>query len=154
MLLDYVNRELDPVRSDMVWKHLKKCADCEREVRDLESTLEVLRKASRDRAGVPERLSDRHRASLLRALTHPILHGMERYHVVSSVIIGLIVIAAIVAYVRWVETHPEKPLKYAEPVPVSLVFPPVRDSDSPATNAAGTNAVSTNALSAGIEVPQ
>jgi predicted anti-sigma-YlaC factor YlaD len=134
MLLDYINRELDPVRSDMVWKHLKKCADCEREVREMESTLAVLRSASRDRAGVPDRLSDKHRASMVRALTHPILHWMERYHVVSSLVVAVIVIAAIIGYLRWVETHPEKPPKYEDPVVVNLGLPP-----APATNAAATN---------------
>ena len=134
MLLDYINRDLDAVRSDMVWKHLKKCADCEREVREMESTLTLLRSASRDTAGVPDRLSDKHRASIVRALTHPILHWMERYHVVSSLVVAVIVIAAIIVYVRWVETHPEEPAKYEDPVPISLVFPPIQETNSATTN--------------------
>jgi len=144
MLLDYINRELDPVRSDMVWKHIKKCADCEKEVREMESTLEVLRRASRDRAGMPDRLSDKHRASIVRALTHPILHWMERYHVVSSLVVAIIVIAGIVVYMRWVETHPEKQPKYEDPVGVNLGVPTVPATNAPATNAVMTSGAATN----------
>ena len=124
MLLDYLNRELDSVRSDMVWKHLKKCADCEKEAREMESTLEILRKASRYNGGVPDRLSEKHRASIVRALTHPILHWMERYHVMSSLVVALIVIAGIVAYLRWAEKHAPKPEKVQDGVPVTLGYPP------------------------------
>jgi len=89
----------------MVWKHLKKCVDCEREAKEMESTLAVLRRASRFPVNAPERLSEKHRASIVRALTHPVLHWTETHHVVASLVAAVIVIAAIVIYLRWVETH-------------------------------------------------
>ena len=124
MLLDYLNRELDPVRSDMVWKHLKKCAECEKEAKEMETTLAVLRKASQYPAGVPDHLSEKHRASIVRALTHPVLHWMEKYHVMSSLVVAVIVIAAIVAYLRWVEQHTDQIKKPRGGVDVNIVYPP------------------------------
>lgn len=128
LLLDYLNRELDPVRSDMVWKHLKKCADCEREAKEMESTLALLRKASRSLSGVPDHLSEKHRASIVRALTHPILHAMETYHVMASLVVAVIIIAGIVVYLRWSERHAERVQKPRAGVDVSIIYPPPPDS--------------------------
>jgi anti-sigma factor RsiW len=125
MLLDFVNRELDPVRSDMVWKHLKKCPDCEKEAKEMESTLLLLRQASQYPTGAPEHLSEKHRASIVRAITHPILHWMETHHAVASLVLAVLVIASIVLYLRWTEEHRDR----IEPAPdtgdaVSIVYPP------------------------------
>lgn len=132
MLLDYLNRELDPVRSDMVWKHLKKCAECEKEAKEMESTLAVLRKASRYPTDVPDHLSEKHRASIVRALTHPILHAMEKYHVVASLVVAVIVIMGIMAYVRWLEQHADRLEKPRTGVDVNIVYPP--PPPAPSTN--------------------
>ena len=134
LLLDYLNRELDPVRSDMVWKHLKKCAECEREANEMEATLEVLRRASRVPGNAPEHLSEKHRASIVRALTHPVLHWMEKYHVVASLVVAVLIIAGIVIYLRWVEKHEEPFERPTELIEIDLhphSLPP------PATNESG-----------------
>lgn len=131
LLLDYVNRELDPVRSDMVWKHLKKCADCEKEAKEMESTLALLRTASRSPSDVPAHLSEKHRASIVRALTHPILHAMEKYHVMASLVVAVIIIAGIVIYLRWSERHATRVEKPRSGVDVSIIYPP---PPTPSTN--------------------
>jgi len=124
MLLDHLEGKLDPVRSDMVWKHLKKCADCQKESREMENTLAVLRQASIPPSGTPERLSEKHRASLLRALTHPVLDWMERYHVAASLAVAILIVMAIVCYLRGTGKRVEKLEKPASSIDVNIVYPP------------------------------
>ena len=100
VLFDYMTRELGPAQSDLVREHLRKCERCRAAAAEMQATLQALRDASKNFAGIPEHLSEARRKRLLRALMHPVIAWMERYHVLVSVVIALAVMVCVFAYIR------------------------------------------------------
>jgi len=92
VLLDYLTRELGPGRSDLVREHLRKCPTCQSAAADMQATLDFLHRDSAAGAGLPERLSDTHRARIVRALMHPVLDWIYRHHVAVSVAAAIVIV--------------------------------------------------------------
>lgn len=100
VLFDYMSRELGAARSDLVREHLRKCENCQAVAQEVQSTLDLLHSASRLDAGDKRLTDDRHRR-VLRALTHPVIHWIERHHIlVSFAVAGLVLLAVLVVLKR------------------------------------------------------
>lgn len=98
LLFDYMCRELGQARSALVREHLRKCPDCQAASAEIQSTLDILGKA-RSATGVPDHLSPKHRARIIRASMHPVLDWIER-HALVSIIAAVIILACLVAIMR------------------------------------------------------
>ncbi|MFO7871684.1 MAG: zf-HC2 domain-containing protein [Kiritimatiellia bacterium] len=118
LLFDYMTRELGQNRSDLVREHLRKCEKCRAAAAEVQTTLELLKTASRTQADVPEHLSDKHRARLRRSIKHPFIAWIEHHHIIVSVIIAGLVIATVLLAVRRMKLREEEePL---EGIPVTI----------------------------------
>ncbi|OVE74051.1 hypothetical protein BVX94_01870 [bacterium B17] len=91
LLFEYMSRELGDGRSDLVREHLRKCKDCQSALSEMEFTIDFLRETSKITVP-PSRLSDKHHARLVRALTHPVLDWVYVHHMIVSLIIALLVL--------------------------------------------------------------
>jgi hypothetical protein len=97
LLLDYMTRELGGARGDLVREHLRKCPRCQTAAAEIQATLDLLHRASTSDAGIPLRLSDDHRARITRALMHPVIDWIERHHILVSVWVAALILAALLA---------------------------------------------------------
>jgi predicted anti-sigma-YlaC factor YlaD len=93
VLFDYMTRELGQARSDLVRAHLRKCSNCQAAARETQETLEFLKSVSKAQTGVPDHLSEKHRARIVRAFMHPALDWIYRHHIIVSIIVALVAIA-------------------------------------------------------------
>jgi len=113
VLFDYMTRELGQSRADLVREHLRKCEDCQAEGREIQATLDALYGASREEAGMPERLSEDRRRRIIRALAHPVIHWIERHHMLVSLVVAAVVIAVVLGVLRrtrlWDDDRPVGP---------------------------------------------
>lgn len=104
-LFDYMARELGPAQSDLVREHVRRCPECQKVAADIQSTLDLLRRASHAPFDAPTRLSEKRRQRLWRALMHPILNWIYTHHVLVSLITSLIAILVILALLEKLGTH-------------------------------------------------
>jgi predicted anti-sigma-YlaC factor YlaD len=130
LLFDYLCRELGQARSALVREHLRKCSDCQAAAAEIQATLDVLGKA-RSATGMPDHLSPRHRARIIRASMHPVLDWVER-HVLVSIITALIAIVCLAVIAR-VFRLPDAPSEDGRIYPVTIGKPGT-DSASPKIN--------------------
>ncbi|MBN1558459.1 MAG: zf-HC2 domain-containing protein [Lentisphaerae bacterium] len=100
ILFDYMTRELGPAQSELVREHLRKCDRCRAAAAELQATLAALRDAARDRAGIPEHLSEKRRRRVRRALVHPVIAWLERHHAAVSIGVAVLVILIVFVYSR------------------------------------------------------
>ncbi|MBM4143634.1 MAG: hypothetical protein FJ225_08610 [Lentisphaerae bacterium] len=121
VLFDYMTRELGPARSELVREHLRKCPACQTAAAEIRATLDLLREASGDRAGVPARLSDERRRRLRWAFAHPVLNWIERHHVLVSLIATVLAVALALTLLRSARLRPAEP---PETIPVIIGHPP------------------------------
>lgn len=109
VLVDYMTRELGPARSALVREHLRKCPFCQTAAADIQATFELLRQAS-GADDSPEHLSDDRRARIHRAVMHPLMHWIERHHVLVSLAAALVLVTVLFVLLRharlWVEEQP------------------------------------------------
>jgi len=117
VLFDYMTRELGQGRSDLVREHLRRCGKCQTVAAETQNTLDLLHRAARDQSGLPSRLSEKHRARLLWALTHPVLSWIYRHHVSASIIFTATVIALIITLLKGIDV-----LKTEEPGGVTVTI--------------------------------
>lgn len=122
LLFDYMNRELGEKRSALIRQHLEKCPECQRTATEIQETMDVLEGASKDRAGVPERLSDDHRARIVFAFTHPVLDWVYHRHILVSAIITLTVLLLLCGALYRVKLWKARPNERV--VPVTIGKPP------------------------------
>lgn len=102
LLFEYMSRELGTARSDVVREHLRKCENCRNALSEMEFTVEFLRETSKITAP-PRRLSDKHHARLIRAMTHPVLDWIYVHHIIVSLIIALLAIGILWGVLRKTE---------------------------------------------------
>jgi predicted anti-sigma-YlaC factor YlaD len=102
LLFDYMTHELGEARSVLVHEHLRKCAGCRSEAADMQSALDVLRRASGEEAAAPVRLTRERRARIDRAIAHPLLDWAFRHHAVVSVAIVVAVLCLVAWWLRGV----------------------------------------------------
>lgn len=109
VLFDYLSRELGSARSEWVREHLRKCPDCKKAAADMQSAVDLLRKASREERGMATALSDDRRKRLRRALLHPVLDWMDRHHILASVCAALAALAVLLLLLRHVREAGDRP---------------------------------------------
>ena len=95
LLFDYMSRELGKARSEFVREHLRKCPDCKRQAAEIQSTLDLLSTASREKTNLPSRLSDERRKKLYWWYSHPVMRWIENHHIAFSLAIAVLIIAII-----------------------------------------------------------
>ena len=100
LFLDFATRELGGARTDIVRDHLEKCETCQSAYREVQETVEFLRKSSLSETDMPDKLSSDHQARLTRALTHPVREWISTHHTVISIIIAIVAVALTVVCVR------------------------------------------------------
>jgi len=100
VLLDYMSRQLGDARSVIVREHLRKCDNCRAEAAEMQSTLDLLRQASKEEPGLPDHLTDDRRKRIVRAIMHPIIDWMDRHHNLISIVVAIIVLAVVLAVLR------------------------------------------------------
>ena len=94
LLFDYMTRELGEGRSDIVREHIRKCEQCRKAAAEIQSVLDALRAAAKTEKGIPDHLTEDRRALILRAFSHPIIHWIERHHVIVSILAAITIIIA------------------------------------------------------------
>ena len=102
-LFDYLARELGEGRSDLIREHLRRCPRCQPVAAEIQQTLDLLHRAADDRAGLPRRLSEKRRARMLLALTHPALDWIHRHHILVSLILAAVVTAVAALLLRGID---------------------------------------------------
>jgi predicted anti-sigma-YlaC factor YlaD len=132
VLFDYMTRELGQARSDLVRAHLRKCPKCQAAVKETQETLEFLKGASKVAADIPDHLSDRHRARIVRAFMHPVLDWIYRHHITVSIIVALAVTAVTLCVMYKVRMFRDRGLKSAITVTIGKGHP-----DDATNNASG-----------------
>lgn len=114
LLFDYMSRELGDGRSDLVREHLRKCETCRTTLAEMEFTMGFLQESSKLNVP-PSRLSDKHYARLLRALTHPVLDWIYVHHIIVSFIVALLAVAVIYGIIydkkMWREFDPGETIR-------------------------------------------
>lgn len=122
LLFDYMTRELGRGRSDLVREHLRRCQDCQAAAAEIQATLELLHQASDSEDGVPSRLSEERRERLIWAFTHPVMHWIERHHVMVSIAVALVVLGLVLGVLRRTPLWPVEDIP--EGIPVTIGRPP------------------------------
>jgi len=95
-----MTRELGEARSVIVREHIRKCDTCRREAAEMQSTFDLLRKASDEDEALPDHLNEDHRRRLLRAVMHPVLDWMARHHRLVSALVTLLVLVLVFIVLR------------------------------------------------------
>ena len=126
LLFDYMTRELGEGRSDVIREHLRKCEKCQAEAAEIQATLELLGKASRD-AGPSGRLTDARRARIVRAMLHPVLDWVYVHHILVSILVTLLALAAILWAVKDLKFWERIDFSSAIPVTIGKGKPPEPD---------------------------
>jgi predicted anti-sigma-YlaC factor YlaD len=106
LLFDYMSRELTGAREVIIREHLRKCKNCQAAARDIQATLDLLRKASSVEKQQVTHLSESRRKKIVRAFTHPIMSWVERHILLVSIIGAIIVIISVTTFMRFMmEKH-------------------------------------------------
>ncbi len=95
LLLGYLTRELGDPRSDLIREHLRKCPACQAAAAELQATLDLLHDASSQGPAWPARLSPRHHARLVYALTHPLMDWVHTHHALVSALVTALLLALV-----------------------------------------------------------
>jgi len=122
VLFDYMTRELGAGRSDLVREHLRRCSDCQAAAAEVRATLDLLHQASDGEGGIPSRLSDERRRRLIWAFTHPLMHWIERHHVIVSIVVAIIVLGVVLGVLRRTPIWPVEDIPKG--IPVTIGAPP------------------------------
>jgi predicted anti-sigma-YlaC factor YlaD len=142
LLFDYMSRELGRARSEFVREHLRRCPDCKKQAAEIQSTLDLLSTASREKTNLPSRLSDDRRKKLYWWYSHPVMRWIESHHAlfslaIAAVIIAILWLALYKARMFREEKHPDEvifPVWIGDKLPPEtnlLVLPPLEDEDTP-----------------------
>lgn|GEM_PF-1932754 len=99
LLLDFLTRELGGARADVIREHLRRCSACRAAASEMQTTVEALRRVPGAGEG-DQKLSEKHRARILKSITHPILAWMDRHHVLVSIIVVIVAALAVFALLR------------------------------------------------------
>jgi len=128
VLLDYMARELGNGRSDLVREHLRHCPECSRAAVEIQETFDLLKSASEEPR---ERLSERHRARILRSITHPILDWIYGHHIAVSLAVAVVVVIGAFCIVRAVTRVIWDPPERTASVRIGSGPPPVSTNGNP-----------------------
>jgi anti-sigma factor RsiW len=101
LLFAYMTRELGAARSELVRVHVRKCAACRAAAAEMQAALDCLRAASPPPQAARLQLSDARRRRVRRACMHPLLARIERHHVLVSILLAALVVAAVFLAVRY-----------------------------------------------------
>lgn len=99
LLFDYMSRELGEARSDLVYEHLRKCEKCQAAAQEVQSTVDLLHSASGLDRG-DDRLTDERRRRVLRAFTHPVIHWIERHHILVSFAVAVLALLVVLVVLK------------------------------------------------------
>jgi hypothetical protein len=120
LLFAYMSRELGDTQSMFVREHIRKCDRCRSEAAEIESTLALLKSASK--ADVPEdsRLTDERRKRILRAVFHPVMNWIDMHHKLVSVLLAIVALIVSFFFLRDFEIFRTEPLE--EGIPIWRMF--------------------------------
>jgi hypothetical protein len=90
LLFAYMSRELGDTQSILVREHIRKCDRCRAEAAEIESTLALLKSASKTEASEASHLTDERRERILRAVFHPVMDWISRHHKMVSVVLAIV----------------------------------------------------------------
>ena len=90
LLFAYMSRELGDTQSILVREHIRKCDRCRAEAAEIESTLALLKSASKTEASEASHLTDERRERILRAVFHPVMDWIGRHHKMVSVVLAIV----------------------------------------------------------------
>ena len=97
LITAYMTHELGDNQSALVRKHLHRCPNCQAAVREIQQALDLLAAYS-PRPPLPDRLSDKRRAKIRRAYTHPVISWIETHHIPFSLTTAAIALAILFAF--------------------------------------------------------
>jgi len=130
VLFEYMTRELGEGQSRLAREHLRHCPDCSRAAVEIQKTLDFLRRTSRDRSRLPEKLSEERRERIRNAVSHPVRHWIEEHHGLVSILVAVLVLLIAFLVLRKARVWERRKLERGIPVLINRL-PDVR----PATNA-------------------
>lgn len=116
LLFDYMSHELGQARSGLVREHLRKCADCQKAAAEIQETLNLLKKSAGQAAAMPDRLSQDRRDRIRWAFTHPVMHWIERHHIMVSMAVAIIIVIVLGAIMMRIKIIREKEKRVSIPV--------------------------------------
>jgi len=117
VLLDYLNRELGPARSQFVREHVRRCERCRAAMAELSETIAVLNLARK--APAPDRLSPERRRLMQRAVLHPVIDWILRHNRTVAVVCTVVLLAGLILLARWAMDIEEPDISGAVPVNLS-----------------------------------
>lgn len=128
LLFDYMSHELGESRSTLIREHLRKCDACKRQAAEIQSTLELLSKASKEDTDLPSRLTDERRKKLYWWTSHPVMLWIENHHTLFSAIVTIIIIAILGLVLAKTKLWKEDPPEHAIPVWIGKQLPEMTNS--------------------------
>ena len=137
LLFDYMSHELGESRSILIREHLRKCEDCKRQAAEIQSTLELLNKASKEDTDLPSRLTDERRKKLYWWASHPAMLWIENHHTLFSAIVTLIIIAILGVILARAKLWEEDPPERVIPVWIGRQLPAMTEAIPPDDNEPG-----------------
>lgn len=116
LLFDYMSHELGGARCVLVREHLRRCDECTRHAAEIQSTLDLFNKASREKSDMPSRLTDERRKKLYWWYAHPFMRWIEGHHILFSIFTTLIVLAVLAIVMAKVKLWQARPPEDLYPV--------------------------------------
>ncbi|NQT92529.1 MAG: zf-HC2 domain-containing protein [Lentisphaerae bacterium] len=132
VLFDYMSRELGEARSVLVREHLRKCEECQAAAKDVQTTLDLLHSLSRAEGDADSRLTDDRRRRVLRALTHPVIHWVERHHILVSFVATVLVLLVVLTVLRRVRLWRDDEYQPGPVIMIGTNMPPTTNAVSTA----------------------
>jgi anti-sigma factor RsiW len=123
LLFDYMSHELGESRSKLVREHLRKCEECKRQAAEIQSTLDLLKKASKEDTDLPSRLTDERRKKLYWWTSHPVMLWIQNHHALFSAIVTVIIIAILSLILAKAKLWEEDPQEDMIPVWIGRQLP-------------------------------
>lgn len=138
LLFDYMSHELGKARSQLVREHIRRCEDCKKQAAEIQSTLELLNDASKQKADLPSRLTDERRKKLYWWYSHPMMRWIENHHVIFSLAVAALILAILLGVLYRAKIFKERPDEVVFPVWIGDKLPnatneiilPIQGTDS------------------------
>lgn len=116
LLFDFITLELPKGRADAVREHIRRCEHCQKAAAEIKATLELLGKAASETAKTPLKLSEERRKKILWSFMHPIMHQIEKHHVLISILLAVIITIIVIVVALKVRIGEEGPETKGPPI--------------------------------------